>query len=83
MEKPILTSDLGFARTVCKDAAIYYDPLNAYEIADRIVNLMQDRTQYDRLIELGTQRLTSFNSARQRAEAFLSHCESLVAGSQP
>ncbi len=36
---PILTSDLDFAREVCGDAALYFDPWNAASIMDAIQRL--------------------------------------------
>lgn len=36
--KAILTSDLPFARGVCKDGAFYFDPLNADSIFDAILD---------------------------------------------
>ena len=33
MEKPIVTTDLGFARSVCGDAALYFDPTDARSAA--------------------------------------------------
>ncbi|MHC4696108.1 MAG: glycosyltransferase [Planctomycetota bacterium] len=39
---PILTSDLGFARHVCGDAAVYFDPWNPRPIRDAILRLRSD-----------------------------------------
>ena len=36
MKKPIITSNLGFAQNVCKDAAVYFDPCNPEDIIDKI-----------------------------------------------
>jgi len=78
MQKPILTSALGFAQTVCQDAALYFDPLNANEIADQFERLMDSEKLKNDLIELGELRVKTFNDAHQRAKAFLSICEELV-----
>lgn len=77
LQKPILTSNLGFAQTVCQDAALYFDPLNASDIADQFKRLMDSDGLRDDLIEKGNQRVKTFNSAHQRAKAFLSICEGL------
>lgn len=42
MNVPILTSDLDFARDICKDSAIYFDPTDSYDIADKIYNFASD-----------------------------------------
>lgn len=78
MQKPILTSDLGFAKTVCKEAALYFDPLSAIEIVDQFERLMDSEKLKSDLIERGEQRVKTFNDAHQRAKAFLSICEGLV-----
>ena len=78
MRKPILTSALGFAQTVCQDAALYFDPLSAIEIVDQLERLMDSEKLKNDLIELGEQRVKTFNDAHQRAKAFLSICEGLM-----
>lgn len=51
--RPILTSDLDFARHVCGDAAMYFDPWNVDSIAATIVRLKDSKEEYDKLIEAG------------------------------
>lgn len=77
MEKPILTTDMSFARTVCRDAAIYFDPMNPEEIVSKIKMLLGSNNLQQELIEKGLARVKDFNSARERAEAYLQHCENL------
>ena len=79
MKKPIITSELGFARTICGDAALYFDPLNPKEIADTIIKLMDDETLGEKLVLNGSKRLLSFDSATQRAKKYLNICKHLVA----
>lgn len=43
--KPILTSDRDFARYICGDLAIYFDPHNPMSIADAIETLIEKPTQ--------------------------------------
>ncbi len=78
MEKPILTSDLGFARTVCQDAALYFDPMNPADIAQTITSLVQSGKSQKALVEKGKKRLTSFGSARSRAEQYLRICKKIA-----
>lgn len=75
MGKPILTSDLGFAHTVCKDAAIYFDPLDPEDIAGKILYLLNDPQKQDELIQRGKEEEKKLNTPAERAKSYLSICE--------
>jgi glycosyltransferase involved in cell wall biosynthesis len=55
---PILTSDREFARFVCQDAAIYFDPLDADSVAKTMARVIEDHNLRLRLVRNG-QRLVS------------------------
>ncbi len=57
---PILTSDLDFARYVCDDAAVYFDPWNPKDIVEKILLMKNSQLQRKRLIQRGSQRLSMF-----------------------
>lgn len=76
--KPILTSDLGFARTVCQEAAQYFDPIKPESIADAILSLSADEKAQGEQILKGRHRLKTFNTARERAEKYLELCNQLL-----
>ena len=78
MKKPILTSDLGFAHTVCKDAAVYFDPDDAYDVADKIIRLINSPEQQAELVSMGTEQLSQFGSAQQRAIKILELCKEIT-----
>lgn len=78
MEVPILTSDLGFAHTVCGDAALYTDPLDPGEIATGIIQLMDRPYLRQELVEKGHRRSRNFMSSTERAKEYLKLCERLV-----
>lgn len=78
MKKPILTSDLGFAHTVCKDAAIYFDPESAKDVVDKLIALMQSPALQADLIAKGTRQLSQFGSAEDRAVKILELCKEIV-----
>lgn len=78
MKKPILTSDMGFARTVCKDAAVYFDPVNAEDIANKIKTVMDSPDLQASLVERGMSRFQIFGSAKKRAEEYLKIIESIA-----
>ncbi|MBO4620700.1 MAG: glycosyltransferase [Victivallales bacterium] len=78
MRKPILTSDMGFAHCVCKDAAIYYNPVDANEIADKLIALANDQSLQESLVAKGTQLLTQFGTSLDRVQGILRLCENLA-----
>lgn len=77
MKKPIITTDLGFARSICQDAALYYDPLNADDALEKILALKNDAEMQQQLISKGTARLKVFNSPEERASKYLEICQSM------
>jgi glycosyltransferase involved in cell wall biosynthesis len=78
MERPVLTSDLGFARTVCGDAAVYFDPMDPADIVEKICTLVRSEGLRRDLVEKGRARLGAFGTARSRAEAYLRICEGFL-----
>lgn len=71
MNKPILTSDLDFAKDLCANAAVYFNPKKPSEIADKIIEVSKNRNLYLQLIENGKERLKSFETPKTRAEKYL------------
>jgi glycosyltransferase involved in cell wall biosynthesis len=71
MEKPVLTSALDFATEVCGDAALYFDPVNAADIAARMIQLMQDRDLYEQLVRRGKERLSHMETPASRASKLM------------
>ena len=78
MERPILTSDLSFARTVCDDAAIYFDNLAPKDIAEKIKEIFHNQDLYEDIVNKGKKRLTMFDDSRGQAEKYLDICEQIV-----
>ncbi len=78
MEKPILTSDMGFAHTVCKDAAHYFNPTDADDIADKIIELYSNRNFQKSLINKGIKQLSNFGSPENRARNVLDICRETI-----
>jgi glycosyltransferase involved in cell wall biosynthesis len=77
MEKPIITTDLGFAHSICGEAAIYYQAKNAEAAADSIEVLIADVQLQNQLVEKGKEQLNAFNSPQARAGKYLALCEKL------
>lgn len=78
MERPILTSNLSFASTVCKDAALYFDNLDPLDVANKIKDLFHDDELYNDLVERGKERLTVFDDSRGQAKKYLDICNQLI-----
>ena len=78
MQKPIITSDMGFAHCVCKDAAVYVNPVDPSEIADKLIELVDDKSLQASLVEKGVAQLKQFGTSTDRADAILKLCKSLV-----
>ncbi|MFA0436156.1 glycosyltransferase family 4 protein [Vibrio breoganii] len=71
-ELPIATSDLSFARELCGDAAIYFDPLDAKNIATKLIELAKNSNYQKALIEKGNERFKDFETSRSRAKKYIS-----------
>lgn len=61
-KKPILTSSFDFAKSVCGDAAIYFNPLDDNDILNNIKNLFSDDENKNLIIKKGDERLKSFST---------------------
>lgn len=79
MKTPILTSDLSFARSICGNSALYFDPRNENDIADKIELLMSDKTLATSLVTNGLQTLAGFPTAAERAAQYILLCEKIAA----
>jgi len=78
MNLPILTSNYSFAKDVCKDAALYFDPLDPKDIADKIKELINNKRLNKFLIENGNKRIQKFENAKSRAKKYLEICKMLI-----
>lgn len=78
---PILTSDRDFARNQCRNAAIYFDPLDANNIARAMAQVMEDAELRRRLIENGRHLLRRAPRWENVAAQFVSALEQ-AAGSE-
>ena len=78
LKKPIITSDMGFAHTVCKDAALYVNPMDADDIALKIIALSTSHELQQDLVTRGVKRLEVFGSSHDRAKRYLEICEAMV-----
>ena len=80
MRRPIVTTNLGFARTVCGHVALYFEPLDSDDALEKILELRRDGSLKQKLVEAGRRELTRFDSATERASAYLDICQQLFDG---
>jgi glycosyltransferase involved in cell wall biosynthesis len=78
MEKPIITTDMEFARGLCKDAACYYSPVDAAEAAEAIYKVATDKEYAARLVKNGKKQLQAFDNYEQRAEKLIKILEEIA-----
>ena len=71
MKLPILTSDLSFARGICGDAAVYFNPTNPIDIANAIYDLAINKVKQAHLIKNGEAQLSTIETSQTRVKKYL------------
>ena len=66
MRKPLLTVDLPYAKGLCQEAADYFSPTDAKDIAEKIYSLYNNKERQQELIEKGEQQLQTYDNTPQR-----------------
>ena len=74
MKLPIVTTNLGFAKTICGNAALYFQPLDANDAAHKIIKLKNNRNLKEELLVNAIKEIMKFNSASERAKMYLEVC---------
>jgi glycosyltransferase involved in cell wall biosynthesis len=77
---PILTSDRDFARERCRDAALYFDPLDAGSVALAMLAIMEDKDLRSRLVENGRRILEETPTWDEVAARFVELLERAASG---
>jgi len=72
MQKPIVTTDLPFARNICQEAALYFEPENVQEAVARIREIILEPELAASLIGKGSQRVKDFDLPEKRFSKILS-----------
>ena len=78
IKKPVLTTDLVFARGLCGDAAFYYDAVSPSALGEAIVCLAEDNVLREQLVANGLKQLQYFDTFEQRAEKLIKIVEEIV-----
>ena len=73
--RPVVTTDLDFARDQCGDAAEFFEPLDAGAAADAIQRVLSDQQRYMELVENGRKNLARFPSPDEKYEMQLAWLE--------
>mgnify|MGYP001604816755 FL=1 len=69
--RPIVTTDLPFARDICDEAALYFPPNDATCAADRIASLADSDVIRRELVKKGDERLADAKTSREVYEMFI------------
>jgi len=78
MSKPIVTTDLDFSRSVCRNAAIYYEAASPTAAAKSILSVSNNKALYAELIEYGRKQLSTFPSSEKKHEMILEWLREVV-----
>lgn len=78
MKKPILTSNYSFAKDICGDAALFFNPLNPEDIISKINSITANETLKNKLIQNGLKRLKDFETAESRTKRYLDIFEDIL-----
>lgn len=77
MERPIVTTDLEFARGLCGEAACYYSAADAEAAAEAIYRVATDEAYRGQLVANGKEQLKKFDNYEQRAEKLMKILEEI------
>lgn len=78
MRRPIITTDLVFARGLCKDAALYYNANSPEDLSLAIVRLAKDAGLRNQLVMAGEKQIKRFDTYEQRAEKLIKIIETIM-----
>lgn len=70
MRMPIVTTDLAFAREVCREAASYFEPMNARDAARAIADVCKDEVLWKSLVNHGKGILQALPTQEEKYELY-------------
>ncbi|MEO6981441.1 MAG: glycosyltransferase [Mucilaginibacter sp.] len=76
--KPLVISDLEWAKSICNEAAVFVDRNNAVEIALQIKKLYEDKEWYKKMQENGRKELATYPSAEQKVLSQLEFVKKII-----
>lgn len=78
MRRPIVTTDLNFAHSICGNAAVYYSPLSAEDAAAKILRVVENSGLRDDLITEGGKVLSALPSPQEKYEQLVAYMRDIV-----
>lgn len=78
MERPIITTDMAFAKGLCGEAAAYYSAMDADDAAEVIYRVTTDKDYADRLVAKGKEQLLTYDDYNSRVGQIIKILESLA-----
>lgn len=82
MDKPLIISNLDWARALCGNAAEYFEYDDTDSAAAALVTLADDRGRRRALVDAGRAQLATYPTARERFFAYLDIIERAAAGAR-
>ncbi|MDE5997361.1 MAG: glycosyltransferase, partial [Muribaculaceae bacterium] len=71
MKKPILTTDLGFAYSLCGEAACYYSADDPVVLTNTINKIVSNKNYREELVKKGLEQIKKFDSFEIRAKKLI------------
>lgn len=75
MNKPIITTELNFSKSLCGEAALYYEAISPEALGEAIYIMATDKKMCDLLIENGKEQLKKYDNYEKRAEKLITLLE--------
>lgn len=82
MQKPIITTDLEFAKGLCGEAALYYSAMDPYSAAESIIQVISNPAVRQGLVDRGVYELKKFDDYKTRSKKIIALCEQFVTSSE-
>lgn len=71
MKVPVIASDLPFVRSICKDSAFYFNPLDPYSIAESIFYAYSNKELCQQKISAADKIVSQLPTAKDRANDYI------------
>lgn len=71
MERPIVASNMSFARDICQDSAVYFNPVSAESAAEQLLKVYQDESLKAELLERAKVNIQRFGNSMDRTKKYL------------
>lgn len=78
MKRPIVTTDLEFAHSLCGDAALFYTATDPVSAAEKIVQVISNTNLRQQLVDNGAKELRKFDDYNSRSKKLIALCEQVV-----